>query len=80
LSWIKKYADRITAVHVKDIAPKGENLDEDGWADVGKGTVNWPACFKALAKTKTLSYILEHDNPNDLARFAKRSFDYVMKA
>jgi sugar phosphate isomerase/epimerase len=80
LPWIRKFADRITAVHVKDIAPKGEKLDEDGWADVGQGTVNWVACFKALAKTRALSYILEHDNPNDLARFAKRSFDYVKKA
>ena len=42
--------------------------------------MNWTACFKALAKSKTLSYIMEHDNPNDLARFAKRSFDYVKKA
>src|SRR6218665_1905726 len=28
-SWIESYGKRITAVHVKDIAPKGENTDED---------------------------------------------------
>jgi len=77
--WIKKYADRITSVHVKDIAPAGKNLDEDGWCDVGKGTVNWPACFAALKGTRAMNYVVEHDNPKNLEQFAKRSFDYVKK-
>lgn len=77
LPWIKKYAGRITAVHVKDIAPKGENLDEDGWADVGQGTVKWPAMFKALTSTAVLNFVVEHDNPSDLERFCRRSFAYV---
>ena len=79
VTWIKRYAERITAVHVKDIAPKGESLDEDGWADPGQGTVNWAACFAALKTSRTLHYIMEHDNPNNLERFAKRSFAYVSK-
>ena len=41
LKWIDDYGDRIVAVHVKDIAPAGQNADEDGWADVGHGTVDW---------------------------------------
>ena len=40
-SWIESYGKRISGVHVKDIAPAGENVDEDGWADVGYGTVAW---------------------------------------
>jgi sugar phosphate isomerase/epimerase len=79
VTWIKRYADRITSVHVKDVAPKGECADEDGWADVGQGTVNWQAVFKALKSSRTVHYIMEHDNPKDAARFAKRSFDYVKK-
>ncbi len=79
LPWIRKYADRITAVHVKDIAAKGKNLDEDGWADVGKGTMNWKAIFAALKATKAMHFVVEHDKPNNLERFAKRSFDYVKK-
>ena len=50
LAWIEKYKDRITAAHVKDIAPAGENTDEDGWADVGHGTVDWKAIMAALRK------------------------------
>ena len=41
LEWMRPYGNRITAVHVKDIAPAGESADEDGWADVGHGTVDW---------------------------------------
>jgi sugar phosphate isomerase/epimerase len=77
--WIKRHAGRITCVHVKDIARKGECLDEDGWADVGQGTVNWSAAFAALKSSRTLHWIMEHDNPNDLERFARHSFDYVSK-
>ena len=80
LSWIKTHAGRITSVHVKDIAPAGHCLDEDGWADVGTGTVNWGRCFAALKKTRAMHLIVEHDNPNDLARFARRSFGAVKGA
>jgi sugar phosphate isomerase/epimerase len=48
LAWINRYAGRITAAHVKDIAPKGQNVDEDGWADVGHGTVDWKTIHAAL--------------------------------
>ena len=48
LKWIADYGSRITAVHVKDIAPAGQNANEDGWADVGHGTVDWRGLVKAL--------------------------------
>lgn len=73
LAWISRYASRITAAHVKDIAPKGENADEDGWADVGHGTVDWPAIMAALRAVGCRHFIMEHDNPKDHARFATRS-------
>ena len=77
ISWIKRYGDRITSVHVKDIARAGEAPDEDGWADVGHGIVNWNKVYGVLAKTRVLHHIMEHDNPSDLSRFAKRSFAFV---
>ena len=73
LAWIDRYGDRITAVHVKDIAPAGENADEDGWADVGHGTVDWKGLMAALRKTAARNFIVEHDNPNDLGRLISRS-------
>jgi len=73
LQWIGTYRDRITAVHVKDIAPAGQNADEDGWADVGHGTVDWPGLMTALEQTPCRRFIMEHDNPSDARRFAERS-------
>ena len=74
LKWIADYAERIVAVHVKDIAPKGESANEDGWADVGHGTVDWAGLTKTLReKTPALYYVMEHDNPSDFERFAGRS-------
>jgi sugar phosphate isomerase/epimerase len=73
LPWIDRHGRRISAVHVKDIAKQGEGLDEDGWADVGHGTVDWPKLYKALRKTPAKYFIMEQDNPNDIGRFARRS-------
>jgi sugar phosphate isomerase/epimerase len=73
LKWIKDHAGIITIAHVKDIAPPGQKADEDGWADVGEGTMKWKDYFAALAKTKCMHFVLEHDKPSDDERFAKRS-------
>ncbi len=76
LKWISDYASRIVAVHVKDIAPAGQSANEDGWADVGHGTVDWRGLVKALRdKTGAKYFIMEHDNPSDFDRFAKRSIE-----
>lgn len=74
--WIDRYGPRITAVHVKDIAPPGEAADEDGWADIGHGTVDWKGLIADLrARTRAKFFVLEHDNPSDYRRFARRSIE-----
>ncbi|WP_429817464.1 sugar phosphate isomerase/epimerase family protein [Ensifer sp. B1-9] len=75
--FIEVYKDRITSVHVKDIAPAGENIDEGGWADVGYGTVDWKSLFVACKATKAKHFIVEHDNPSDLVRLATRSIKTI---
>jgi sugar phosphate isomerase/epimerase len=78
LKWISDYASGIVAVHVKDIAPAGQAKDEDGWADVGHGTVDWGGLVKTLReKTGAKYFIMEHDNPSDFDRFARRSIEAV---
>jgi sugar phosphate isomerase/epimerase len=77
LDWIEKYADRLVAAHVKDIAPEGEKANEDGWADVGDGVMDWPRLIEALRKAGCGLFVVEHDNPSDDARFASRSIAYL---
>ena len=78
LAWIDRFGKRIVAVHVKDIAKPGQGLDEDGWSDVGHGTIDWATMLKALrAKTPAKHFVMEQDNPNDIERFARRSIEAV---
>ncbi|WP_299550405.1 sugar phosphate isomerase/epimerase [uncultured Tateyamaria sp.] len=72
---IAKYGSRIAIAHLKDIAPTGEAKDEDGWADVGHGTMEWPSLFQSLRTAGTRYFVTEHDNPSDHRRFAQRAFD-----
>ena len=73
IAWIERYQDRITAAHMKDLAPAGENADEDGWADVGHGRMDWAGIMAALRKTPAKHFVMEHDNPSDARRFATRA-------
>jgi sugar phosphate isomerase/epimerase len=75
MDWINRYADRITTAHVKDIAPEGECADEDGWADVGHGTMDWNAIMGALRNIGVDLFVMEHDKPSDFDRFATRSIE-----
>jgi sugar phosphate isomerase/epimerase len=78
LAWMDKFGDRITALHVKDIAPAGQALDEDGWADVGHGTLDWATLLAAAQKKTRVKYlVMEHDKPSDAMRFARRSIESV---
>jgi sugar phosphate isomerase/epimerase len=79
LPWITRYADRLIALHIKDIAPAGENLDEDGWADVGHGKLDWPAYWQAATATGVKVIVAEHDNPSDFVRFATRSAESIKR-
>jgi sugar phosphate isomerase/epimerase len=73
-AWFDRYGPRITALHVKDLAAAGQNANEDGWADVGYGVMNWPQIMAAAkAETKAGVFVMEHDNPADVNRFASRS-------
>ena len=77
VAWLNKLSGRVVAAHIKDIAPNGENTDEDGWADVGHGIMNWEAIKPAMDAAGVTRYILEHDNPSDHARMARRSLASV---
>ncbi|MDE2383533.1 MAG: sugar phosphate isomerase/epimerase [Alphaproteobacteria bacterium] len=79
LVWLKKYAGRIPAVHVKDIAPAGEALDEKGFADLGHGTLDWQALWVASVAAGSQLMVVEHDLPSDWRRFARRSIAAMKK-
>lgn len=77
LDTIARYGDRITAAHVKDRAPEGENAAEDGWADLGEGVIDWPTIIRALRTAGCTHFVMEHDNPSDDSRFARVSLAHA---
>ncbi|MBP1806579.1 sugar phosphate isomerase/epimerase family protein [Rubellimicrobium aerolatum] len=74
---LRRFSGRVRAVHVKDLAPEGQNAEEDGWADVGHGTQDWAAIKAELDAQGIDHFVIEHDNPADHARFARRSLESV---
>jgi sugar phosphate isomerase/epimerase len=77
MTWMKREAGRIVSLHAKDLAPTGEKLDEDGWADVGTGTLDWHALARAGRESGAQWLVAEHDRPNDPARFARNSHTFL---
>jgi sugar phosphate isomerase/epimerase len=73
LTEIARHGSRLVACHMKDLAPAGECLDEDGWADPGHGTMDWTALAAAMRRQGDVQFVAEHDRPNDATRFARRA-------
>ncbi len=72
--YVKRYGDRLSAIHVKDIAAEGTNVDEDGWSDLAAGTMDWAALLQACRDASDdLIFALEHDKPSDPMGYAQRS-------
>lgn len=71
--WVRHFRGRIAAVHVKDIAPKGEKREEDGWADVGAGVLPWGDLWAHCVDAGARLFVAEHDNPSSFERFARVS-------
>jgi sugar phosphate isomerase/epimerase len=72
-AWLDRYGSRVAAAHIKDIAPTGQKMVEDGWADVGQGIMDWPGLYAKLKALNVPSLVVEHDNPADDRRFASTS-------
>jgi sugar phosphate isomerase/epimerase len=79
LFWLEHYRDLLVSAHVKDQAPEGQNLDQDGWCDVGAGILDWPQLWQQARALGAGLMVLEHDNPADPAAFARNSRDYLAK-
>jgi sugar phosphate isomerase/epimerase len=75
--WLKRYAARLAAAHVKDIAPTGQNLDQDGWTDVGSGVLDWRDLWQACRANGARWMVVEHDKPADPAACARNSYAFL---
>ena len=77
--WLQRYGDRVVSAHVKDIAPQGQNLDQDGWADVGAGVLDWRDLWRAAREAGSRWMVVEHDKPADPAETARASYNFISR-
>ncbi|BCP51501.1 xylose isomerase [Kaistia sp. 32K] len=71
---LKRFADRIIAIHAKDAAPLG-TVEEDGWLAHGDGVIDWVALLPAIEASNAKLAVVEHDEPADWEYVAKRSYE-----
>ena len=66
---LARYAARVRSAHIKDMASADAAAAEEGWADLGAGTLPWTDWIPQLLALEADPLILEHDAPSDPARF-----------
>ena len=76
-AWMRRYQPIVTAAHVKDIAPAGQNVDQDGWADVGAGVLDWRDLWAACVSAGARHMVVEHDKPSDPGQSARASLAFL---
>jgi sugar phosphate isomerase/epimerase len=76
-AWMRRYKALVTAAHVKDIAPAGTNQDQDGWADIGHGVLDWKDLWAACKAAGAHWMVVEHDKPADPGRSARNSLAFL---
>lgn len=78
LAWATRFADRLVAVHAKDIAPPATAVAEDGWTTLGRGIVGWGELLPAL-KPRVDLFVFEHDKPVDFAATLRDSHAFLQQ-
>jgi sugar phosphate isomerase/epimerase len=66
---LARHGDRVRSAHVKDMASADALAPEEGWADLGAGTLPWAQWMPRLLTLAADPLIIEHDAPSDPARF-----------
>jgi sugar phosphate isomerase/epimerase len=76
-AWIARYRPLVVSAHVKDIAPRGENVDQDGWTEVGAGVMDWRDLWRVCRNAGARWMVVEHDKPADPAKSVARSYAFL---
>lgn len=80
---IRKHAPRIHLLHIKDQVSAervpGKMIKDDRTTVIGKGTINWPAVFRAAEKSPIYSYFYEQEDPftEPALQAARKSLAYL---
>jgi len=74
--WLGRLQPYLSAVHAKDIAGEGLNVDQDGWCVLGQGMMDWRDLLTYL-QDKVDVIVFEHDAPKEPAATLRDSFAFM---
>jgi sugar phosphate isomerase/epimerase len=77
---VRKYSQRITLMHIKDIARRPQGGERLRTVAVGKGMIDWPALFKTAEGSRLRQYFVELEPPFDAPavwQLLRESHDYL---
>ncbi len=77
LDVLERHGARCRSLHVKDLAPPGQHLDEDGWTAVGAGTLDWDRLLPAARRAGVELLLVEHDRPADPVAAVRDSYAFL---
>jgi sugar phosphate isomerase/epimerase len=72
-SALRDLRDRVSLVHLKDMAPDEQRSD----LPVGEGTMLWPELLRAADDAGAEWYVAEQDNPRDAFEDVRSSLQYL---
>jgi sugar phosphate isomerase/epimerase len=72
---LRDVADRVSLVHLKDMAPDDTLSD----LPVGEGTLPWPALLEAADAAGVEWYVAEQDNPRDALEDVRTSLQHMRR-
>ena len=73
---LRDVADRVSLIHLKDMAPDDTLSD----LPVGEGTLPWSTLLEAADTARVEWYVAEQDNPRDALEDVKTSLRYLREA
>ena len=77
--WIKKFASRIIACHLKDFYSNNDMLNHSNQCPIGEGFINWKELLSKILDTPCEVIAIEHDDPNDYKEYINKSLEYLTK-
>ncbi len=75
---LRTQGNRITALHMRDVAGPDGDPKQQGGADIGSGVLEWEAIRAALKLTRVDLLVMEHDHAQDVPGFLNRSTDFLL--
>lgn len=77
-SYIQKYSGRVPVLHIKDMLSEEERTDEYGFAEIGRGILDWQGILDASIGAGVECFVVEQDTcPGDPLDSARASYEFT---